>query len=201
LYQMGACVAAYALCVLRSVCTECACFMRAEREFASAMVVWCTCAVSAHAAQTAHRAQFRQTHGVCMCSCFCSSDYFSCTEYCFKAATASGNTAVAVRGANSCAVVTQKKVPDRLIDPSSIRSVYRITNSIGAVMIGLTRKTFSYGLREAECTYVQPMQKPRWTDCDTKRTISGFSMGTICPHTSCREGSPTYAKPTPRKLD
>ena len=33
------------------------------------------------------------------------------TEYAFKAAKAAGNTAIGVRGADSVAVVTQKKVP------------------------------------------------------------------------------------------
>ena len=34
-----------------------------------------------------------------------------CTEYAMKAATGGGNTAIAVRGANSAAFITQKKVP------------------------------------------------------------------------------------------
>ena len=59
-------------------------------------------------------------------------------EYAFKAAnTSSGLTGVAVRGANSCVVVTQKKVPDRLMDPASISSVHAITPSIGALTCGL----------------------------------------------------------------
>ena len=36
-------------------------------------------------------------------------------EYAFKAAYTDGLTSVAVRGKDSVAVVTQKKVPDRLI--------------------------------------------------------------------------------------
>jgi 20S proteasome alpha/beta subunit len=35
----------------------------------------------------------------------------SCAEYCIKAAVSGGNTAVAVRGANSAVFITQKKVP------------------------------------------------------------------------------------------
>lgn len=58
-------------------------------------------------------------------------------EYCIKAAVSGGNTAVAVRGANSAAFITQKKVPDRLVDPSSVSSIYRITDTIGCLMIGL----------------------------------------------------------------
>ena len=36
-------------------------------------------------------------------------------EYAMKAATSSGNTAVAVRGAKSAAFITQKKVPVSLL--------------------------------------------------------------------------------------
>jgi 20S proteasome subunit alpha 1 len=54
-----------------------------------------------------------------------------------KAATGGGNTAIAVRGENSAAFITQKKIPDRLIDPSCLTSVYRINDSIGCLMIGV----------------------------------------------------------------
>lgn len=37
--------------------------------------------------------------------------YKPTTEYAFKAAKAAGNTAIGVRGADSVAVITQKKVP------------------------------------------------------------------------------------------
>jgi len=58
-------------------------------------------------------------------------------EYAMKAATSSGNTAVAVRGEKTSVFVTQKKVPDRLIDPTCITSIYRITDTIGCLMLGL----------------------------------------------------------------
>jgi len=55
-----------------------------------------------------------------------------------KAATGGGSTAIAVRGENSAAFIIQKKIPDRLIDPSCLTSVYRINDSIGCLMIGVT---------------------------------------------------------------
>jgi 20S proteasome subunit alpha 1 len=77
-------------------------------------------------------------------------------EYALKAAVSGGNTAVAVRGATTSAFITQKKVyklifivlyinyyiiinkvPDRLIDPTSMTCIYRITDSIGCLMLGL----------------------------------------------------------------
>lgn len=57
-------------------------------------------------------------------------------EYAMKAATGGGNTAIAVRGQSSAAFITQKKIPDRLIDPTSLTSIYRITDNIGCLMIG-----------------------------------------------------------------
>lgn len=58
------------------------------------------------------------------------------TEYAFKAITAANITSVAVRG-NTCAVVlSQKKVPDKLIDPSSVSYIFKLSSSVGCVMTG-----------------------------------------------------------------
>jgi len=54
-----------------------------------------------------------------------------------KAATSGGSTAIAVRGQNSVAFITQRKAQDRLVDPTSISSIYRITDTVGCLMIGL----------------------------------------------------------------
>eukprot|EP01084_Bolivina_argentea_P317368 550242_1 len=59
-------------------------------------------------------------------------------EYAMKAAGRSGLTALAVRGKDSVVMVTQRKVPDRLIDPSSVTSLYKITENIGCLMSGMT---------------------------------------------------------------
>ena len=59
-------------------------------------------------------------------------------EYAFKAAsTASGITGIAVRGKDSCAVVTPKKVPDRLMDPKSVSHIFAITPKIGILATGM----------------------------------------------------------------
>lgn len=55
-----------------------------------------------------------------------------------KASTSSGNTAIAVRSEKSAAFIVQKKVPDKLLDATSLTSIYRITDSVGCLMMGLT---------------------------------------------------------------
>mmetsp|Transcript_21619 Transcript_21619/g.38174 ORF Transcript_21619/g.38174 Transcript_21619/m.38174 type:complete len:242 (-) Transcript_21619:35-760(-) len=58
-------------------------------------------------------------------------------EYATKAVSAGGLTTVAVRGKGCVCLVTQRKVPDKLIDPASMTRIFNITPSIGCVMTGL----------------------------------------------------------------
>ncbi|KAL7424229.1 Proteasome subunit YC7alpha/Y8 (protease yscE subunit 7) [Cryptotrichosporon argae] len=57
-------------------------------------------------------------------------------EYAFKAITGAGITAVAVRGKDTSVVITQRKVPDKLLDPETITHIFQITPTIGCVMTG-----------------------------------------------------------------
>lgn len=59
-------------------------------------------------------------------------------EYAIKCAQAtSGLTSLAVRGAETCVLLTQKKVPDRLVDAKSVTNLYKITDYMAALMTGL----------------------------------------------------------------
>ncbi|KAI4113963.1 MAG: hypothetical protein LQ345_005163 [Seirophora villosa] len=57
-------------------------------------------------------------------------------EYAFKAITAANITSVGVRGKKCAVVVSQKKVPDKLIDPSSVSHIFKLSPSVGCVMTG-----------------------------------------------------------------
>ena len=58
-------------------------------------------------------------------------------EYAIKAAKSSGLTSVAIRGADSVCVATQKKIPDALTDPEYLTNIYNITPSVGCIVTGL----------------------------------------------------------------
>lgn len=58
-------------------------------------------------------------------------------EYAFKAVKAPGITSIAVRGKDTVCAVTQKKVPDKLIDPSSVTSVFQISEHHGCIATGV----------------------------------------------------------------
>jgi len=59
-------------------------------------------------------------------------------EYAIKCAqSTSGLTSVAVRGKDTCVLVTQKKVPDRLVDPASVTNLYKVTDKVAVLMTGL----------------------------------------------------------------
>ena len=68
-------------------------------------------------------------------------------EYAFKAINSTGTTSVAVKGANTAACATLKKVPDKLIDAGSVTSLYAITDRIGCVMTGMVADARSQVLR------------------------------------------------------
>ncbi|KAB5552258.1 hypothetical protein DKX38_009569 [Salix brachista] len=59
-------------------------------------------------------------------------------EYAFKAVKAASTTSIGVRGSDSVCVVTQKKVPDKLLDQTSVTHLFPITKFLGLLATGMT---------------------------------------------------------------
>ncbi|PWN40299.1 N-terminal nucleophile aminohydrolase [Ceraceosorus guamensis] len=57
-------------------------------------------------------------------------------EYAFKAIAAAGFTSISVRGKDTAVVCTQKKIPDKLLEPSSVTHIFKITQEIGCIVTG-----------------------------------------------------------------
>ena len=88
-------------------------------------------------------------------------------EYAFKAVKSGNLTTVGVRGKDSCCVVTQKKVPDALVDGSSMTHMHALSASIGAVTTGMVPDAQVYVARarqeaaqfESKFGYAIPVQQ------------------------------------------
>lgn len=57
-------------------------------------------------------------------------------EYAFKAIKSESITSIAVRGKDTCCLVTQRKVPDPLMKADSMTHMFEITDKIGCVVTG-----------------------------------------------------------------
>merc|ERR1712076_160922 len=57
-------------------------------------------------------------------------------EYAFKAIRTSNLTSVGIRGGDAVAVVTEKRIQDKLIDPDTVTNLYSVTKHIGALTTG-----------------------------------------------------------------
>ena len=73
----------------------------------------------------------------CMIHQYCCSR--ADLEYAFKAINSGGITTVGVKSSTAAVVISQKKVPDKLLDPKSVTNVYKVTKGIGCVMTGMIR--------------------------------------------------------------
>ncbi|GAM19752.1 hypothetical protein SAMD00019534_029270 [Acytostelium subglobosum LB1] len=58
-------------------------------------------------------------------------------EYAFKAIKSGGLTSIGIRGKDTVIVAAQKKIPDKLIDGSTITSIYKLTDYIGCIQTGI----------------------------------------------------------------
>ena len=75
-------------------------------------------------------------------------------EYAFKAINSGGTTSVGVKGKDTAACATIKKVPDKLIEAKSVTSIYAITDKIGCVMTGMVADAKSQ-VRKIKSRYIR----------------------------------------------
>ncbi|KAG7860410.1 hypothetical protein KL939_001896 [Ogataea angusta] len=68
-------------------------------------------------------------------------------EYAFKAVNSSNITCLGVVGEDSSVVVSQKKIPDKLLDPSTISYIFQVSDSIGMLATGAIADARSLAMR------------------------------------------------------
>ncbi|KAG7663686.1 SCL1 [[Candida] subhashii] len=74
-------------------------------------------------------------------------------EYAFKAINSANITSMGISGKDSAVLISQKKIPDKLLDPKTVSYIFQITPSIGCVATGSIADARSQALRaRAEAT-------------------------------------------------
>ena len=74
-------------------------------------------------------------------------------EYAFKAINLANITSLAVAGRDSAVLISQKKIPDKLLDPLTVSYMFQITPLVGMVATGLIADARAQALRaRAEAT-------------------------------------------------
>jgi 20S proteasome subunit alpha 1 len=58
-------------------------------------------------------------------------------EYAFKAVKEGGVCAIGVRANDGIVMICQKKVPDKLLDPTSVSHLFQVSDGIGCACTGM----------------------------------------------------------------
>uniref|UniRef100_A0A915NDS0 Proteasome subunit alpha type n=1 Tax=Meloidogyne javanica TaxID=6303 RepID=A0A915NDS0_MELJA len=58
-------------------------------------------------------------------------------EYAFKAANSVNLTAVGVCVEDAAVIVVQRRIPDKLIDPNSVKHVYKLSPTVSCTVLGI----------------------------------------------------------------
>lgn len=68
-------------------------------------------------------------------------------EYAFKAINSASITSIGVTGKDSAVLISQKKIPDKLLDPATVSYLFQITPSVGMLATGSIADARSLALR------------------------------------------------------
>lgn len=68
-------------------------------------------------------------------------------EYSFKSINSASITSIGVTGKDSAVLVSQKKIPDKLLDPATVSYLFKITPSLGMLATGSIADARSLALR------------------------------------------------------
>ncbi|PWA98171.1 proteasome subunit alpha type-6 [Artemisia annua] len=100
-------------------------------------------------------------------------------EYAFKAVKAAGVTSIGVRGKDSVCVVTQKKVPDKLLDPTSVTHLFPVTKFLGLLATGTTAFLpiiyLLCSVTKATCSFSFQLMQGHWFNKQGMRLLSSVS--------------------------
>ena len=101
-------------------------------------------------------------------------------EYAFKAISNSTNTCIGINSNNECVLITQKKVPLKLMDPLSVSSMYQLDTHIGCCISGLVPdgKLMIARAREEASSFQYEFGYPIPVEILVKKIANTNQMGT-----------------------